>query len=128
VLISGFNIERNVPGFGKSFGDSASGLTPFGALPSIKAKLDASRAAVEALHPGRSKLLDKPIYVSWLKIPYSLGCFANNRVPSSAEAYQQLEKPRAEPTSRETTCLTWWRGRKARYFLLTTPSSASRLR
>jgi monoamine oxidase len=48
---------------------------------------------VEALHPGCSKLLDKPIYVSWLKIPYSLGCFANNRVPSSAEAYTQLDKP-----------------------------------
>jgi monoamine oxidase len=48
---------------------------------------------VEALHPGRSKLLEKPIYVSWLKIPYSLGCFANNRVPSSEAAYNQLEKP-----------------------------------
>ena len=93
VLIAGFNIERNEAGFGKTFGDSAAGLTPFGALPSIEAKFDASRAAVEALHPGRSKLLEKPIYVSWLKIPYSLGCFANNRVPSSAEAYRQLDKP-----------------------------------
>ena len=55
VLISGFNIERNEAGFGKAFGDTAGGLTPFGALPSIEAKLDASRAAVEALHPGRSE-------------------------------------------------------------------------
>jgi monoamine oxidase len=93
VLISGFNIERNTGGFGKSFGDNSSDLTPFGALPSIEAKLDASRAAVETLHPGRSQLLEKPIYVSWVKIPYSLGCFANNRVPSAAAAYNQLEKP-----------------------------------
>jgi monoamine oxidase len=93
VLIAGFNIERNLGGFGKAFGDSTSELTPFGALPSIEAKLDASRAAVEALHPGRSHLLEKPIYISWAKIPYSLGCFANNRVPSSAEAYSQLDKP-----------------------------------
>jgi monoamine oxidase len=93
VLIAGFNIERNTGGFGKSFGDNSSDLTPFGALPSIEAKLDASRAAVETLHPGRSRLLEKPIYVSWVKIPYSLGCFANNRVPSAAAAYNQLEKP-----------------------------------
>jgi monoamine oxidase len=62
-------------------------------LPSIDAKLDASRVAVETLHPGRSHLLEKPIYISWAKIPYSLGCFANNRVPSSAGPYLQLEKP-----------------------------------
>ena len=80
-------------GFGKTFGDNTGELTPFGALPSIEAKLDASRAAVETLHPGRSQLLEKPIYVSWAKIPYSLGCFANNRVPSSETAYNQLEKP-----------------------------------
>ena len=59
----------------------------------MKAKLDASLAAVEALHPGRSQLLEKPIYVSWAKIPYSLGCFANNRVQGSASSYAELEQP-----------------------------------
>ena len=59
----------------------------------MAAKFDASRAAVEALHPGRSHLLEKPIYVSWEKIPYSLGCFADNRLQSSATSYAQLEKP-----------------------------------
>ena len=47
VLIAGFNIERNVGGFGKAFGDNNGELTPFGALPSLEAKLEASRAAVE---------------------------------------------------------------------------------
>jgi monoamine oxidase len=94
VLVAGFNSERNdLGGLGKNFGSGSGGPTPFGALPSIEAKLDASRAAVEALHPGRSQLLAKPIYVSWAKIPYSLGCFANNFMPGSAPAYAQLEKP-----------------------------------
>jgi hypothetical protein len=43
--------------------------TPFGALPTIEAKLHASRAAVEKLHPRRSHLLIKPIYVSWSGSP-----------------------------------------------------------
>jgi monoamine oxidase len=94
VLIAGFNTERNdMAGMGKNMGGGSGNLTPFGALPSIKAKFDASRAAVEILHPGRSHLLEKPIYVSWARIPYSLGCFANNRMPQSAAAYSQLEKP-----------------------------------
>jgi monoamine oxidase len=94
VLVAGFNSERNdLGGLGKNYGSGSGGPTPFGALPSMEAKLDASRAAVEALHPGRAQLLAKPIYVSWAKIPYSLGCFANNFMPSSAPAYAQLEKP-----------------------------------
>jgi monoamine oxidase len=48
---------------------------------------------VEALHPGRSHLLTKPMIVRWSKVPYSLGCFANNRAASSAPAYAELEKP-----------------------------------
>ncbi len=94
VLLSGFGSERNdVGAMAKGFGDGSGKPSAFGALPSIEAKLDASRAAVETLHPGRSRLLEKPIYVSWAKIPYSLGCFANNRLPGSAAPYKQLEKP-----------------------------------
>jgi monoamine oxidase len=84
VLVAGFNTEI----------DFFTGApTPFGALPTIEAKLDASRAAVEKLHPGRSHLLNKPVYVSWSRIPYSLGCFANNFLPGSGAAYAQFEKP-----------------------------------
>jgi monoamine oxidase len=45
----------------------------FAALPSIEAKFAASRSAVEKVHPGFSKELTKPVYVSWPKIPWSLG-------------------------------------------------------
>jgi monoamine oxidase len=84
VLIAGFNNERD---------DLTGKSTRFGVLPSTRAKLDASRAAVEKLHPGRSYLLTKPIYVSWSKIPYSLGAFANNRHAECEPAYAQLDKP-----------------------------------
>ena len=91
VLVSGFNIEH-----------VAGNVTPFGKL-TREQKLEASRAAVEKLHPGRSGLLTKPMYVSWEKIPYSLGCFAFNFTmgdgPGAREdgppppAYTQLSQP-----------------------------------
>ena len=84
VIVAGFNSERD---------DVTGKPTAFGALPTTQAKLDASRAAVETLHPGRSGLLTKPIYINWTKTPYSLGCFANNHLASSDAAYAQLEKP-----------------------------------
>jgi monoamine oxidase len=80
ILVAGFNAER----------DETGKFTPFGAL-TTEGKLDASRATVDKLHPGKSSLLTKPIYVSWEKIPYSLGCFANNHMPSSDPAYKQLD-------------------------------------
>jgi monoamine oxidase len=83
VIVSGFNLESE---------DLTGRLTQFGALPSTQAKLEASRAAVERLHPGRSHLLAKPIYVSWKKIPYSLGAYANNRHAECDAAYAQLDK------------------------------------
>jgi len=82
ILIAGFNMERDISGE----------PTPFGAL-SREGKLDASRQAVDKLHPGKSSVLTKPIYISWEKIPYSLGCFAMNFLPSSTPAYEQLDKP-----------------------------------
>jgi monoamine oxidase len=91
VLVAGFNSEQKIVG---GLGGTTTGeLSAFGALPTIEAKFEASRQAVELLHPGRSHLLTKPIYVAWAKIPYSLGCLANNFVESSAPAYAQLEKP-----------------------------------
>jgi len=55
-----------VAGYGTESGE-------FGRLPSMEAKFEASRAAVEKLHPGRGKELAKPLYVSWAKIPFSVG-------------------------------------------------------
>jgi monoamine oxidase len=62
VLISGYAMEN--------FGE-------FGKLPTNEAKIAASRAAVEKLHPGKSKELEKPIYMSWGKVPYSLGSWVS---------------------------------------------------
>jgi monoamine oxidase len=59
----------------------------------IEAKLDASRAAMETLHPGRSQLLEKPIYVSWAKNPYSLGCFATTGSRAARPATANWKKP-----------------------------------
>jgi len=39
----------------------------------LEEKFAASRAAVEKLHPGHGRDLQKPIYVAWAQIPYSLG-------------------------------------------------------
>lgn len=83
IIISGFNLERN---------DMTREFTAFGKL-SRQGKLDASRSAVDALHPGKSSLLAKPIYISWEQIPHSLGCYANTRLPGTEDAYNQLDKP-----------------------------------
>lgn len=84
IILSGFNFEN------QDYGDGSP--TRFGAL-STQGKLDASRAAVEVLHPGHGKSLTKPIYVSWQRIPYSLGCFALNMMPNAKPSYDELNKP-----------------------------------
>jgi len=83
VLIAGFNVEL----------DEAGKPTDFGRLGSIAAKLTASRASVEKLHPGHGKELTKPIYVSWPSIPYSLGSLANTHLESAQPAYNQMHRP-----------------------------------
>jgi monoamine oxidase len=62
VLISGYAMENG---------------SDFGKLPSYEAKLAASRAAVEKLHPGKSKELEKPVYMCWGKVPYNLGSWVS---------------------------------------------------
>jgi monoamine oxidase len=39
-------------------------------------QLEMSRAAIEGLHPGRGRELEKPMAVAWSKVPYSLGIAA----------------------------------------------------
>lgn len=86
VVIAGYSIENG---------------TAFGKLPTTEAKLAASRAAVEKLHPGFSKELTKPIYISWGRIPYNLGSWVGGGpryVPGQRTgyydtAYKQLIVP-----------------------------------
>ena len=82
ILIGGCSTERV---------DATGGLTPVGKMSTAE-KLDASRTAVEKLHPGKGGLLAKPMYISWEKTPHSLGCYANNHLASSDAAYAQLDK------------------------------------
>ena len=62
VLISGYGMEN---------------WSDFGKLPNQEAKISASRAAVEKLHPGKSKELEKPIYMCWGKTPYNMGSWVS---------------------------------------------------
>ena len=55
-------------------------------------QLAASRAAVEALHPGRSHELDKGLAVAWSKVPYSLGITPRYRPDQEAD-YTLLNEP-----------------------------------
>jgi monoamine oxidase len=72
VVISGYGVED---------------WTEFGTLPSIDAKIAASRAAVEKLHPGKGKELEKPVYMSWGKVPYNLGSWVSRGAYGSGTAY-----------------------------------------
>ena len=77
ILIGGYSIEPTGRQFFRrpariALHDGHNGYV-FGHLPSMQAKLDASRHSVELLHPGHGKDLAKPIYISWGQIPYNLG-------------------------------------------------------
>lgn len=61
-------------------------------------RLRVSRESIEALHPGRSKLLSKGVSVGWGMIPYSEGVGAiwpddGNPGASRGERYAELLKP-----------------------------------
>jgi monoamine oxidase len=57
IVVSGYTDESN---------------SPFGKL-AMDEKLAESRKSIERLHPGHGKELEKPMYVSWGKIPYNEG-------------------------------------------------------
>jgi monoamine oxidase len=46
--------------------------TPFGSM-TLNQKFAESRAAVERLHPGHGKELEKPLYIGWGYAPHNLG-------------------------------------------------------
>ncbi|MFY9937572.1 MAG: FAD-dependent oxidoreductase, partial [Silvibacterium sp.] len=77
VLVAGYGVEN---------------YSEFGKLPSVAAKVDASRAAVEKLHPGHGKELKNPMYVNWGEIPYNLGSWVGrgpNYVPGRSMQYYE---------------------------------------
>jgi monoamine oxidase len=72
-------------------------LPAFNQLPNVEAKLAASRAAVERLHPGHSKDLRSPMYVHWEEIPYSRGAWISG---ASGEYYKSPYRAFLEPDDR----------------------------
>ncbi len=83
ILLSGFN----------AMGDEGGKPTALGKISGMEGRLAASRRSVDLLHPGHGKDLTKPIYIEWMKVPYSLGCYANNHIDASQPAYNQLIQP-----------------------------------
>jgi monoamine oxidase len=60
----------------------------------LAGKLDASRLAIEKLHPGHAKELTKPIFVSWGHVPYNLGSWISHFGAKNALAgYDRLTEP-----------------------------------
>ncbi len=55
-------------------------------------QIEIARAAVEGLHPGRSRELEKPMAIAWSKVPYSLGIAARYR-PGQEAQYSLLNTP-----------------------------------
>lgn len=82
VLISGYGMQS---------------IPEFNELPNVEARLAASRAAVERLHPGHSKDLSNPMYVVWEKIPFSQGAWISG---ASGEYYKGPYRAFLEPDDR----------------------------
>jgi len=58
----------------------------------LPAQFEMSRAAIEALHPGRGKELESPMAITWSKVPYSLGIAARYRTDDDGN-YAVLSAP-----------------------------------
>ena len=78
IIIGGYSIENG---------------SPFGKLQNMQAKLDASRAAIEKLHPGHSQYLKNPVYVNWGKIPFNYGSWIHGRDEDYESIYQRVIRP-----------------------------------
>ncbi|MGA3293535.1 MAG: FAD-dependent oxidoreductase [Candidatus Acidiferrales bacterium] len=74
VLIGGYGLENGTPLEGMD----------------LAAKLEASRQAIEHLHPVHSKELTKPVCVCWGRIPYNLGSWIHiGEEPNMYSGYER---------------------------------------
>ncbi len=78
IILGGYGIENG---------------SKFGELASPEAKIEASRQAIEALHPGRGKELKNPVYMSWGQIPYNLGSWVSNGDEAAPAGYAVWTQP-----------------------------------
>jgi monoamine oxidase len=58
----------------------------------LREQFELSRAAIEGLHPGRGRELEKPMAIAWSKVPYSLGIGARYQTDHDSN-YQALGEP-----------------------------------
>jgi monoamine oxidase len=58
----------------------------------LAAQFEMSRAAIEALHPGRGNELERPMAIAWSKVPYSLGIAARYKNADDGN-YAVLSEP-----------------------------------
>ena len=58
----------------------------------LREQFELTRAAIEGLHPGRGRELEKPMAIAWSKVPHSLGIAARWR-PGQESAYALLNQP-----------------------------------
>ena len=78
IIIAGYNIEN---------GSVLESMD-------LAAKLDASRQSVEALHPGHSRELQKPVCVCWGRIPHNLGSWIHIAGDSAMyPGYERIIQP-----------------------------------
>jgi monoamine oxidase len=61
------------------------------AMP-LREQFELSRAAIEGLHPGRGRELEKPMAIAWSKVPYTLGIAARYRTDHDPD-YAVLSEP-----------------------------------
>ncbi|HKD26223.1 MAG TPA: NAD(P)/FAD-dependent oxidoreductase [Xanthobacteraceae bacterium] len=59
---------------------------------SLQQQFELSRAAIEGLHPGHSRELEKPMAITWSKVPYSLGIAARYQTARDPN-YAVLSEP-----------------------------------
>jgi monoamine oxidase len=58
----------------------------------LREQFELTRAAIEGLHPGRGRELEKPMAIAWSKVPHSLGIAARWQ-PGQENAYALLNQP-----------------------------------
>ncbi|MGC2403060.1 MAG: FAD-dependent oxidoreductase [Acidobacteriaceae bacterium] len=78
IIVGGYGVEN---------------YSAFGKLPTTEAKLEASRKAIEVLHPGCSQELKNPIYVSWGQIPFNLGSWVSDFETGAPPGYKVWTQP-----------------------------------
>src|SRR6266849_10163437 len=59
---------------------------------SLKEQFELSRAAIEGLHPGHGHELERPMAITWSKVPYSLGIAARYKTDHDPN-YAVLSEP-----------------------------------